>query len=312
MSDIIRTEDLTVRYGSREALSSLSVRVAGGTVGLLGPNGAGKSTLLKTLLGFLRPAAGYAEVLGKQAVRDPLELRLRTGYLPERNVFIPGLTAVETVALAAELGGLSRSMALERAHEMLRFTGLGEARYRLVEGYSTGMLQRTKLATALVHDPELVLLDEPTSGMDPAGRRQMLSLLQQVNKRHGISVLLSTHLLHDVEAVCDSLVLLNEGKLVMSGSLGSLKKSPGRIYEVGARERTPGRFATLLANRGVLVSESQEGQQGQRGMLRVSLVDADTRLLFETAQSAGAEIRHLRRFEPSLEDLFLSAIGHKN
>jgi len=315
MSEIIRTERLTVRYGVREALSSLSFHISGGAVGLLGPNGAGKSTLLKTLLGFLEPASGCAEVLGRRVVDQSLELRLRTGYLPERNVFVPGLTAVESVALAGELGGLSRSFALERAHEVLRFSGLGEARYRPVESYSTGMLQRTKLAMALVHDPELVFLDEPTSGMDPAGRRQMLSLIREVHKRHGISVLLSTHLLHDVEAVCDGVVLLKAGKLVMSGSLGSLKTSPGRVLEVAAREQTPGRFRAELASRGVLVSESQEG------LLRVCLnrnMDtdthtdaADTRFLFQVARSAGAELRHIRRFEPSLEELFLAAVGHE-
>lgn len=306
MSEIIRTENLTVRYGLHEALSSLSVQIRSGAVGLLGPNGAGKSTLLKTLLGFLRPAGGTIEVLGKQVHGQLLELRLRLGYLPERQVFIPGLTAVETVALAGELGGLSRTPALERAHEVLRFSGLGDARYRLVEGYSTGMLQRTKLAMALVHDPELVLLDEPTSGMDPAGRRQMLDLIQQVDRRHGISVLLSTHLLQDVEAVCDGVVLLKEGKLVMHGDLQKLKRKPGSIYEVRVREETPGRFAAALTGRGLVVSEDRDG------LLRIPLTGSDTRFLFETASTVGAELRHLKRFEPSLEELFLTAVGYKS
>ncbi len=302
MDEVIQTENLTVRYGLREALTSLTVRIRKGAVGLLGPNGAGKSTLIKTLLGWLPPAVGTAEVLGKQVLRQSLEIRQRVGYLPERNVFVPGLTAVEAVALAGELGGLPRPVALERAHEMLRFAGLGEARYRPVESYSTGMLQRTKLATALVHDPELVLLDEPTNGLDPVGRRQMLDLIRDINHRHGISVLLSTHLLHDVEAVCDSVVLLRAGKLILCGDLEALKRKPGGMYELRVKELTPGRFASALSARGAVVSESPDG------LLRITLEDPDTRFLFETAKTVGAELRYLRRFEPSLEEVFLNAV----
>jgi ABC-2 type transport system ATP-binding protein len=305
VNDVIQTEGLTVRYGLQEALSSLDVRVAPGTVGLLGPNGAGKSTLLKTLLGFIQPASGRVEVLGFDMLSQAREIRLRVGYFPERMAYIPDLNAVETVALAGELGGLPRSTALERAHEVLRFAGLGEARYRPVETYSTGMLQRTKLAIALVHDPELLFLDEPTSGMDPSGRRQMLDLIQQVSRRHGISVLLSTHLLHDVESVCDGVVLLQHGKLVMQGSLDVLKRSTGRIYQIRAREEVKGRFAAALADKGIDVKESEEG------LLNVTVKDDDTRTLFAVARDAGAELRHLERFEPSLEEVFLAAVGHK-
>ncbi len=305
MNDIIQTEGLTVRYGSLEALSSLDVRVTPGTVGLLGPNGAGKSTLLKTLLGFIRPSAGRVEVLGFDVLGQARDIRLRVGYFPERMAYIPSLNAVETVALAGELGGLPRSTALERAHEVLRFSGLGEARYRLVENYSTGMLQRTKLAVALVHDPELLFLDEPTSGLDPSGRRQMLDLIQQVSRHHGISVFLSTHLLHDVESVCDSVVLLQHGKLVMQGSLEVLKQSTGKVFQIRAREKVPGRFAAALADQGISVNESEDG------LLHVGMKDSDTRTLFDIARTAGAELRHLERFEPSLEEVFLAAVGHK-
>ena len=306
MSEIIQTEDLTVHYGTREAISSLSAKIPSGTVGLLGPNGAGKSTLLKTLLGFLTPSRGKAVVLGNNTVSSPLTIRLRVGYFPERQVFIPDLNAVESVALAGELGGLPRTMALERAHEVLRFVGLGEARYRPTEGYSTGMLQRTKLAMALVHDPELVFLDEPTSGLDPTGRRLMLELVQQLSRRHGISVLLSTHLLHDVESVCDSIVLLKEGTLVLQGALEVLKRKPGSIYELRVRERLPGRFVNALEAGGVSVKEDLDG------MLHVTLEEADTKFLFETARKTGAELRHMERFEPSLEEVFLDAVGRKS
>jgi ABC-2 type transport system ATP-binding protein len=306
MSQIIQTEDLTVRYGVREAISSLSATIPSGTVGLLGPNGAGKSTLLKTLLGFLTPTRGKAVVLGYSTAGSPLAIRLRVGYFPERHVFIPDLNAVDSVALAGELGGLSRTMALERAHEVLRFAGLGEARYRPTEGYSTGMLQRTKLAMALVHDPELVFLDEPTSGLDPTGRRQMLELVQQLSRRHGISVLLSTHLLHDVESVCDSVVLLKKGTLVLQGALDTLKRKPRGLYELRVRERLPGRFANALEAAGVPVEEDLDG------LLHVTLEEAGTTFLFETARKTGAELRHMERFEPSLEEVFLDAIGRES
>jgi ABC-2 type transport system ATP-binding protein len=301
---ILRTESLTVRYGSREALSSLDLEVAPGVTGLLGPNGAGKTTLLKTLLGFVDPSRGRVSVLGEPVSRSRTELRRRMGYFPERSLFVPGLDAVETVALAGELGGLLRSDALARAHEMLWFTGLGEARYRPVGDFSTGMRQRTKLAVALVHDPDLLLLDEPTSGLDPSGRRQMLELVREVGRR-GISVILSTHLLHDVEEVSEHVVLLDRGRLLLQGRLEELRRQTGLagwVYEIRVRESTPGSFRGALAGRGVECSEDRDG------LLRCALEDPSTRPLFECAREKGAEIRHLRRFERSLEDRFLSAV----
>lgn len=302
MPSILRVESLTVRYGRDEALSSLDLDLGPGVSGLLGPNGAGKSTLLKTLLGFVAPAKGRVEILGSRLNDSSPELRRHLGYFPERSVFVPGLSAVETVALAGELGGLERSAALSRAHEMLWFTGLGEARYRPVEEFSTGMRQRTKLAMAIVHDPELLLLDEPTSGLDPSGRRQMLDLVREVGRR-GVSVLLSTHLLHDVEEVCEQVVLLNRGRAVLSGRLSELGRHPGWVYEIRVREERPGSFREALVGRGIDTTEDIDG------LVRVSFEQPSTRLLFETARSASAEIRHLKRFERSLEDRFLSAVA---
>jgi ABC-2 type transport system ATP-binding protein len=299
---VVKTQGLTVRYGVREALSSLDLAVETGVTGLLGPNGAGKSTLLKTILGFLAPASGEIQVLGRTISRASADIRRLIGYFPERAVFLPELDAVESVALAGELGGLSRPEALARAHEMLWFTGLGEARYRSVEEFSTGMRQRTKLAMALVHDPDLVLLDEPTSGLDPSGRRQMLDLVRQIAAR-GISVLLSTHILHDVEEVCERVLLLHRGRLVLGGSLSELSRTVGWVYEIRVREQQPGRFQHELQARGIESAEEHDG------LLRVSLGDPSTRVLFEAAETAAAEIRHLRRFEKSLEDRFLSAVG---
>ena len=302
---LIQTQNLTVRYGHRAALDSLSVAIPPGVVGLLGPNGAGKSTFLKTLLGFIEPAEGYADVLGERVNPHRTESRTRIGYLPEQKAFIPELSAVESVALAGEVGGLPRWSALERAHDVLTFAGLGEARYRMIDSFSTGMLQRTKLATALVHDPDLLLLDEPTSGTDPAGRRHLFELIRQLSRDHGISVLLSTHFLHDVEAVCDRVVALKKGRLVLSGDLRSLKKAPGWVYEARVREEEPGRFAAALVERGL------EPVAGKDGLFRISLPEADGRILFETALATGAELRYLRRFESSLEELFLAAVDQR-
>jgi ABC-2 type transport system ATP-binding protein len=185
---------------------------------------------------------------------------------------------------------------------MLWFAGLGEARYRPLEEFSTGMRQRTKLAIALVHDPDLVLLDEPTSGLDPSGRRQMLELVREIGKR-GVSVLLSTHLLRDVEEVSEHVVLLDGGRLVLKGRLSELVQHPGWVYEIRVREETPGRFRSVLSDRGIECSQDKEG------LLRIVLDDPSTRLLFETARASDAEIRHLRKFEKSLEEQFLTALN---
>ncbi len=315
---VLTTNALTVRYGSRRALSALELEVSSGITGLLGQNGAGKSTLLKTLLGFIDPSEGGAHVLGIPVRGRLHDLRRRLGYFPERAAVLPDLTAVAAVALAGELGGLNRTDALTRAHEVLWFSGLGEARYRKVEEFSTGMLQRTKLAMALVHDPELLLLDEPTSGLDPTGRRQMLELIREVGEK-GVSVLLSTHLLHDVEQVCDAVVLLDKGTLALQGELDALRQHHGWIYEVRVREEAPGEFKRSLQGRGLAVDEERDG------LLRVTFSrereadfapereldlpsEAPTKMLFEVARATNAEIRHLRKFEKSLEEHFLTAI----
>jgi ABC-2 type transport system ATP-binding protein len=307
---VLTTTNLTVHYGRHPALSELSVEIPEGVSGLLGQNGAGKSTLLKTVLGFLEPTGGAIEVLGATlsgASGRPHALRQRLGYFPERSVFLPGLTSVEMVALAGEIGGLRRTDALARAHDVLWFTGLGEARYRLVEEFSTGMKQRTKLAMSMVHDPDLVLLDEPTSGLDPAGRRQMLELVRDIGKRR-VSVILSTHILHDVEQICENVIALDKGKLALEGRLAALRRHPGWVYEVRVREDSPGAFRDELSTRGLPLEEDSHGQ------LRITLSPGDasaepsTRFLFEAARLVGAEIRHLRRFETSLEDEFLTAV----
>ena len=216
---IISARGLTVRYGRRLALEDVSFDVPGGAMGLLGPNGAGKSTLIRVILGFLRPERGEITVLGRKVSDDPLSARRRIGFVPEVDCHIPGMSAVRYVAFCAMLCGLPREDALQRAHEMLYYVGLGEERYRPLDEYSTGMKQRIKIAQALVHDPELLLLDEPTNGMDPRGRQELLDLIKDVTQNKGIHALVSSHLLPDVEYACTSVLMLDQGRVMGCGGL---------------------------------------------------------------------------------------------
>src|SRR5919201_613389 len=225
---VVTLEGVTVAYGANRALREVTSSFASGAVGLLGPNGAGKSTLLKTLLGFIVPERGRMRVLGYDVAEHPLEIRARVGYMPESDAHIPGMNAVSFVAYCGELAGLPRVDAMQRAHEVLFYVGLGEARYRNVETYSTGMKQRVKLAQALVHDPELLFLDEPTSGLDPAGRDEMLALIADLPRRRGCAMIFSTHLLPDIERVCDRVVVLHQGAMLFSGTIDELRGGDGR------------------------------------------------------------------------------------
>ena len=195
----------------------MTTAFAPGAVGLLGPNGAGKSTMIKALLGFIVPDRGRMRVLGLDVAEAPLEIRARVGYMPESDAHIPGMNAVSFVAYCGELAGLPRVDAMQRAHEVLFYVGLGEARYRNVETYSTGMKQRIKLAQALVHDPDLLFLDEPTNGMDPKGRDEMLELVRDLAHNKGVNLILSSHLLPDVEYTCDHVVVMDKGAIAAAG-----------------------------------------------------------------------------------------------
>src|SRR5215217_3506344 len=223
-SAAVRLANVSVRYGRNFALRDVAATFDTGAVGLLGPNGAGKSTMIKSLLGFVKPDQGRMTVLGLDVAVAPLEIRARIGYMPENDAHIPGMNAVSFVAYCGELAGLPRVDAMQRAHEVLFYVGLGEARYRNVETYSTGMKQRIKLAQALVHDPDLLFLDEPTNGMDPKGRDEMLALVRDIAQKKQISLILSSHVMPDVESVCDAVVVMNHGKVIMQGALASLKR----------------------------------------------------------------------------------------
>src|SRR5579862_5397667 len=219
MPPIVELDGLGVRFGKRDILKDLRVSLSGRTIGLLGPNGAGKSTLIQTLVGFLRPSSGTARVLGHDILRDRHEIRALAGYMPENDSFIANMTAVAFVRMMGELSGLPREAALERAHEALFYVGLGEARYRLLGTYSLGMKQLAKLAQAIAHGPKLLILDEPTNGLDPPARQRMIRLVQEMRDSGELYILICSHLLRDVEESCEEVLILKEGRIVHYSNL---------------------------------------------------------------------------------------------
>lgn len=308
MDAAVALDHVTVSYGTNRALRDVSAVFPKGAVGLLGPNGAGKSTLLKALLGFVPPSAGKLEVLGLDVAARPLEVRSRLGYMPENDGHIPGMNAVTFVAYCAQLAGLPKADAIQRAHEVLFYVGLGEARYRNLETYSTGMKQRIKLAQALVHDPALMFLDEPTNGMDPKGRDEMLELVRDLSHNKGMSLILSSHLLPDVEYVCEYVVVLDKGAVAAAGPIETLKGPAGRVYEVRVKgERQP--FVAAVTAAGLECRETDEDVM--RVFVPGQLVGpgADQQRICELAHEAHAQVRHLRPSVPTLEDVFAKAIG---
>jgi len=301
---LVEFHDLTVSYGPLVALSGVSGAFAPGPTGLLGPNGAGKTTLLKTLLGFLKPDAGRITAFGLDPAVSPLEVRRRIGYMPEVDCHIPSMTASAFVAFAGELSGMPRDEAISRAHEVLYYVGLGESRYRAVDTYSTGMKQRAKLAQALVHDPDLLLLDEPTNGLDPQGREEMLALIEDISRRRSMSLILCSHLLRDVEQVCDSVIVFNQGKVAARGPIATLTGARRSVFDV----RVKGDPAAFLTDLHDLGCQWREGEDGFRVFLGEGL---GPDVVFRTAREAGVQVRFLRPGSETLEDVFLRALGHE-
>src|SRR4051795_1018853 len=229
---LFQLESVTKTYGSLRALDNLSLTVPAGAIGLLGPNGSGKTTMIRTLLGLIPVDSGSGEVLGMDFRHRQLDIRRQVGFAPEDECLFPHVVGVEFVAYAGELVGMSPQDGLQRAHEVLDYVGLGEARYRKVESYSTGMKQRLKLASAIVHDPKLLILDEPTNGMDPAGRQEVLDLAHDLAHNKGMNLLFSSHLLPDVEAVCDYVIVLGGGKLLAEGHIQELKQLHEQTFDL--------------------------------------------------------------------------------
>jgi ABC-2 type transport system ATP-binding protein len=262
--------------------------------------------MLKSLLGFITPISGSMRVLGLDVSVKPAAIRARLGYMPENDAHIPGMNAVTFVAYCAQLAGLPQADAMQRAHEVLYYVGLGEARYRNVETYSTGMKQRIKLAQALVHDPDLLFLDEPTNGMDPKGREEMLELVRDIAHNKGISTILSSHLLPDVEYVCDHVVVMDKGRVATFGPIEELKGPAGRVYEVRIKGDLQ-KFIAALEAQGIECHETDEDVM--RVFVPASHAEGEAARVFQLAASHGVQVRHLRPSLPTLEDVFAKAIG---
>jgi ABC-2 type transport system ATP-binding protein len=301
MTLLFELSHVTHDYGQTRALHDVSLAIAPGAIGLVGQNGAGKSTLMQILLGLISPSQGTARVLGQPVQSGGIELRGRIGYMPEREAMIPGLNGIEYAALAGELCGLPRKQALRRAHEMLSYLELEEARYRKMEQFSVGMKQRLKLAATLVHDPDVLLLDEPTAGLDPAGRAAMLALLCSLAARPNKSLILSSHLLGDIQRVCTAAIVLDQGRVIAEGRLEDLRTVNRRCYHL----RFSGPGEPFLAE---LRESGADVQAGARaGEARVVVgEDWNTRAFFERARRHGTVLTGL---EPEAEEF--DAVYHR-
>ncbi|WP_462418190.1 ABC transporter ATP-binding protein [Kytococcus sp. Marseille-QA3725] len=255
--DVWSTESLTKRFGNFTAVSDLTLSVGEGITGVVGHNGAGKSTLIRMLLGLEPPTSGSASIFGIDAVENPQEARSRIGFMPEYDCMPPDVSAAQSIMHFGRVSGLPRDVARERAADILRHVGLDEARHRPVGTYSTGMKQRAKLAQALIHDPDLVMLDEPTNGLDPAGRDEMLDLIGRIGHEFGISVLVTSHLLGELERICDHIVVLDAGRLATSSSVAELTAGTGALeIEVIGDQEAPAHLIAALHHRGVEAGRS--------------------------------------------------------
>ncbi len=303
---IIDLDGLEVRLGNRIVLNGLTGTLQGQAIGLLGPNGAGKSTLINTLLGFHRPSRGSARVFGLDVHRERAQIRGAIGYMPENDSFIGNMSGVRFVRYMAELAGLPPGEALERAHEALFYVGLGEVRYRKVNSYSLGMKQLIKLAQALAHGPRLLVLDEPTNGLDPMARQRMIQLIKEIRKEGSVRLLISSHLLRDIDEVCDEVLILKNGRIAALCNIEEERRSNRSFMEletVGATEK----FSVSIRGLGCECAAFPGG--------RIKLVipeHIEARDLYVIASEQGVQIRRMHQRRDSLEDIFLRAMDSES
>ena len=305
MAPVIELDNLVVRLGGRTVLDGLDGALAGRAIGLLGPNGAGKSTLINTLLGFHQPASGAARIFGTD-VRQARSLRRQVGYMPENDAFIAHLSGVRFVRYMAELAGLPPEQALERAHEAFFYVGLGEARYRKLGTYSLGMKQLAKLAQAIAHGPKLLFLDEPTNGLDPPARQRMIRLIREIRDAGEMQILLSSHLLRDVEECCDQVLILKDGRIAALCDLEQERRANRKFVEL----ETVGAYASFTSAIEGLGCECAFYPNGS-GVARVKVVLPETtsmRELFRLAAEHDVQVRRMNYRRDSLEDIFLAAM----
>jgi ABC-2 type transport system ATP-binding protein len=299
----IEVKGIHFSYGRIKALSGVELYLDEHAIGLLGPNGAGKSTLLRILLGFLTPDAGEGKVLGYDIKEQQALIRRYVGYMPEDDCFIPGMDAVTFTSYLGELSWMPRQEAMKRAHEVLYYVGLEESRYRLLETYSLGMKQRLKLAQALVHDPKLLFLDEPTSSLDPQGRKEILELIKDISSKKDIQALICSHILPDIEAVCSHVVILNKGQIAAQGEISKLKELKYRLYELKVKGEAQG-FLQKLKNMGCRIEETEDM------ILKVYMrPNRNPQEIFRVALEEKMQIRHFVKSQSTLEDLFAKAVG---
>lgn len=299
---VIDLHQLSVSFGRRPILQNLRGDLRGRAIGLLGPNGAGKTTLIHTLLGFHPPTAGTAQIFGYDILDEAKQIRGLVGYMPERDAFIAKMSAVHFVRLMAELSGLPSEAALERAHEALFYVGLGEARYRRLETYSLGMKQLAKLAQAIVHGPKLIFLDEPTNGLDPPARLRMIKLIREIRDSGQAHIVLSSHLLVDVEECCDEILILRDGKIAVYCNLEEERKSNRKFLMLETRgDQT--KFVQAVAKLGC-----EYATTGDHRLKVVLQGGVDVRDLYRLAAQEQVQIRRLSYKRDSLEDIFLKAM----
>jgi ABC-2 type transport system ATP-binding protein len=299
---IIEADQLCKNFGSQRALANVTVQVPRGTIGLLGPNGAGKSTFIKCLLNLETPTSGTARVLGVDIRTRNRASREKVGYSPEQDCHIGGMAGCEYVTYCGQLSGMSFRAARQRTHEILDLVGMGQERYRPVDTYSTGMKQRIKLAQALVHDPEVIFLDEPTNGLDPSGREHILSLIGSLWRDLGISVIMCSHLLRDVERVCDRVIIIGHGRLLEHDSIAALKNRHRRIVELApAVDRE--QFAAALTDAGHRFVALSNGR------LRVESPTDSVEWLLELMRARGLPPAEIVTNPDALHELFIKAIA---
>jgi len=298
---VIELDNLEIKLGSRTILNRLNGDLSGRCIGLLGPNGSGKSTLINTLLGFYRPSSGTARIFGKDIQTHTRELRAQIGYMPESDAFLADMTGVRFVRYMAELSGLPADEAMERAHEAFFYVGLGEARYRKVGTYSLGMKQLAKLAQAIAHGPKLILLDEPTNGLDPEARQRMLQLVREIRDAGQVTVLISSHLLHDIEECCDEVIILKGGRIAALSNLEEERKANLKFLELEVSEDNG--FTDSVRGLGC------ECASFGAGRLKIVLPDhVEVRQLYRLATEHSVQIRRMNYRRDSLEDIFLKAM----
>jgi ABC-2 type transport system ATP-binding protein len=299
---VIELQGLSVRFGKRDILKELTCSLRGRAIGLLGPNGAGKSTLINTLLGFYKPSSGSARVLGCDVSTQTRDIRRLVGYMPENDAFISKMSAVSFVQMMAELSGLPPSAALERAHEALFCVGLAEARYRELGTYSLGMKQLAKLAQAIAHGPKLLILDEPTNGLDPSARQRMIRMIRDIRDSKQLQIVLCSHLLRDVEDTCEEVLILNQGRVAHYSNLEEERKANKRFLELETYGAN-GDFTEAIEKLGCECAVTAN-------RLKMILADGvEIRDIYRLAAERDVRIRRLNFRRDTLEDIFLKAMG---